>query len=199
MFEAHFYTFDLFVGFSLPAYFHLRHHFRRHRRRGSRPDTAGVLQLFWLGVVVGLAWEIPIFLSASFAADPIVEFIREPPLHPLFLMIAHTFWDGGLFLAGLALVQALSEPPVLSRFRWQELVLFTAWGQASALAVEVVSIVNEAWVYAGGHAWNPVLFSLSGHPITAIPQLIWLVAPVTYYFLASRLVGRGSRRREHVG
>jgi hypothetical protein len=103
-------------------------------------------------------------------------------------MVAHAFWDGGLFLVGLALVGAMCSRPVLVRFRWAELAVLTLWGQASALAVEVGSVLHRGWYYPGGHAWNPVLFDVAGHPITVLPQLIWLAAPVAYYLAASRLV-----------
>ena len=122
------------------------------------------------------------------AANPIVGFLREPPLHPLLFMVAHAFWDGGLFLVGLALVRALCPHPVLASFRWRELGVLLLWGQASALAVEVVSVLNRGWVYGGVHAWNPVLFSVEGHPITIVPQLIWLAAPVAYYLCALRII-----------
>ena len=180
--ETHFFAIDLIVGFSLPAYVHLRHR--------SRPDAARVIGLFWLGVAVGLTWEVPLFLSAISAENPIVGFLREPPLHPAVFMIAHAFWDGGLFLVGLALVRALCAHPVLASFRWSELAVFTAWGQASALAVEVVSVLNRGWFYPAGHAWNPLLFHVDGHPITALPQLIWLAAPLVYYVFALRLIRR---------
>lgn len=180
--ETHFFTMDLLVGFSLPAYVHLR-----NRARG---DAARVIQLFWLGVAIGLTWEIPIFLSAILATDPIIGFLREPPLHPIVFMVAHAFWDGGLFLLGLALVRALCAHPVLAGFRWSELAVFILWGQVSALAVEVISVLNQGWFYHGGRPWNPVLFHVAGHPITLVPQLIWLAAPVVYYLAALRLTGR---------
>ena len=180
IFETHFFTLDLLVGFSLPVYVHLGNR--------SRPDGAHVIRLFWLGVAVGLTWEIPIFLSAILAQDPIVGFLREPPLHPSVFMVAHALWDGGLFLVGLALVRALCSHPVLVRFRWSELLVLVLWGQASALAVEVTSVLNGGWFYHGAHAWNPVLFQISGHPITLVPQLIWLAAPIAYYSCALRLV-----------
>ena len=161
-----------------------------HLSNRSRPDGAAVIRLFWLGVAIGLTWEIPIFLSSLLATDPIVEFLREPPFHPIIFMVAHAFWDGGLFLAGLALVQALCAQPVLATFRWQELGVLVLWGQLSELAVEVVSVLNQGWVYSGIHPWNPVLFHFSGHPITVVPQLIWLAAPVAYYLCALRLVRR---------
>jgi hypothetical protein len=179
------------VGFSLPAYVHLRHR--------SRSCTAGVTRLFWLGVAIGLTWEIPIFLSAVLATDPIAGFLREPPLHPIVFMVAHAFWDGGLFLLGLALVRALCAHPVLASFRWPEVAVFILWGQISALAVEVVSVLNQGWFYHDGHAWNPVLFHVAEHPITLVPQLIWLVAPVVYYACALRLTRHVPAASEQCG
>ena len=162
-----------------------------HLRHRARADAI-VLRLFWLGVAIGLTWEIPIFASTIVAPNAIVGFVREPPLHPMVFMVAHAFWDGGLFLVGLALVEALCAHPVLTTFRWRELAVLILWGQVSEVAVEVVSVLHDAWVYNGDHAWNPVLFHLAGHPITLVPQLIWLAAPVAYYGCALRLVRRAS-------
>lgn len=187
MLGAHFYTIDLLIGLSLPVYIHFSSR--------SRSDGDGIVRLFWIGVAIGLVWEIPLFLSAIFAANPVVEFIREPPLHPSIFMLAHAFWDGGIFLAGIALVRALCASPILSRFRWQELAILLLWGQLSELAVEAVSVLNQAWVYGDAHAWNPVLFRVAGHPITLVPQLIWLVAPVVYYLCALHLTRRMSAAR----
>ena len=44
--EANFYTLDLVVGFSLPAFIHFRSR--------SQPDGAAIVRLFWLGVAIGL-------------------------------------------------------------------------------------------------------------------------------------------------
>jgi hypothetical protein len=180
---------DLIVGFGLPAFVHISNR--------SRPDGAAVKRLFWLGVAIGLTWEIPIFLSAILSSDPIVGFLREPPFHPLLFMVAHAFWDGGLFLAGVALVQAVCAKPVLVVFRWQELAVLILWGQVSELAVETISVLNQAWVYSDEHAWNPVLFHVAGHPITAVPQLIWLAAPVVYYLCVLRLGRRAADSKKN--
>ena len=109
-----------------------------------------MLRLFWLGVAIGLTWEVPIFLNSLLAVSPIVGFIREPPLHPLVFMLAHSFWDGGLFLVGLALVRALCPHPVLASFRWRELGVLILWGQASELAVEVGSGSEGLARFMGG-------------------------------------------------
>jgi hypothetical protein len=84
---------------------------------------------------------------------------------------------------------------VLAIFRWRELAVLVLWGQSSELAVEVVSVLNRGWVYSEAHSWNPVLFTVAGHPITIIPQLIWLAAPVAYYLGALRLVQHSSGAR----
>ena len=131
-----------------------------------------VLRLFWLGVAIGLTWEVPLFLSAMLSSEPVVGFIREPPLHPSVFMIVHAFWDGGLFLIGLSLVRALCGDPILASFRWREVAVFVLWGQVSALAVEALSVLNDGWLYPEGHAWNPVLFRARGHGVTLLPQLI---------------------------
>lgn len=180
MLEEYFFTIDLVVAVSLPLFVHLS--------KRSDPAHGYVVRLFWLGVAVGLLWEVPIFLSASFATDPVIGFLREPPLHPIVFMFAHALWDGGLFLAGIALVRTVCGDPVLATFRWPELAVLTLWGQVSAIAVEVVSVLNQGWFYHAGHAWNPVLFHLGGHPLTIVPQLVWLAAPVVYYFAALRLL-----------
>lgn len=186
--ENAFYGLDLAVGLSLPVYIHLRNR--------SSEEGRAVIRLFWLGVAIGLTWEVPIFFSALFASHPIVGFIEEPPLHPILFMVAHAFWDGGIFLVGVALVAAACEKPLFSRFRWQELAVLVVWGQVSELAVETVSVLNQGWVYSGEHPWNPVLFHVDGHPITLVPQLIWLAAPIAYYLCVLRLSLRAQARLE---
>lgn len=154
----------------------------------SRATARGrfVGRLFWLGVAIGLTWEVPIFLSAIFANTPVLTFLRPPPLHPLVFMVAHALWDGGLFLAGAAIVFAVGPRPIFRSFRWGELAILTLWGQLSELAVEIGGSTNDAWVYVADKPWNPVLFYVGGHPITLVPQLIWLAAPLVFYLLAIR-------------
>jgi hypothetical protein len=173
-----YYTLDLLVGFSLPVVVFAR------RKRSSRDHR--VYKLFWLGAAVGLTWEVPIFLSATLSSTPVITFVEEPPLHPYVFLISHTLWDGGLFLAGVLLLRLVFGKDSLQRFHWSELSLLVIWGQVSALAVEISSVTSGGWVYVAEHPWNTMLFEVSGHPITALPQAIWLLAPVVYYWLALR-------------
>jgi hypothetical protein len=146
--------------------------------------------MFWLGAVIGLTWEVPLFVSTTVADEPVLLMLRPPPIHPLGMIVAHSLWDGGLFLAGLALVGLACPRPILRRFSWRELGVLVLWGQGSELLVELGGVKNEAWSYAGDKAWNPVLLEVSGHPITLMPQLIWLAAPIVFYLVALRLTAR---------
>lgn len=147
-------------------------------------------RLFWLGVAVGLTWEVPIFLSAVFAETPVIVLHSQPPVPPISMIVFHSLWDGGLFLGGVALVWALGPRPIFARFSVRELVVLLLWGQVSEFAVEIGGVTNDAWGYVGTHAWNPVLFHIQDHPITLVPQLIWFAAPIVYYLLALRLENR---------
>jgi hypothetical protein len=155
------------------------------------PAKVRIQKWFWLGVAVGLTWEIPLFLSATFAENPVLVMLSSPPIPPLGLIVAHALWDGGLFLAGLMLIALLCPRPILQRFSWRELIVLILWGQGSELMVEVGGVTNNAWGYSGELAWNPTLFHLDGHPITLLPQLIWLAAPIVYYLLALRFTRPG--------
>lgn len=182
---------DLIVGFGLPIYVHLRY-------RGPEEEDRIVRRLFWLGVLIGLTWEVPIFLSAAFSSRPVIVFLNEPPLHPLVFMVSHTLWDGGLFLVGLLLLRSAFGGGFARRFRMVELLLFLLWGQVSALAVETSSVSAGGWVFVIPYSWNVVLFELSGHPITVLPQLIWVAAPVVYYAIATRLAPASEKTPEAV-
>jgi len=144
-------------------------------------------RLFWIGAALGLAWEIPIFLLSKLTAVPVIFWKTPPPVPFLVLMISHTLWDGGLFLAGLWLVRWMCPAPTFARFRWAELAVLLVWGQLTALAVELSSISADAWIYVEGYPWNPTLFRLAGDPITPLIQLVWLAATVAFYVLALRL------------
>jgi len=159
--------------------------------RGT-PTGRWIQKLFWLGCAVGLTWEVPLFLSATFADNPVLLVFSSPPVPPLALIVFHSLWDGGLFLAGVLLVWWACPRPIFQRFSWRELLVLILWGQGSELLVEVGGVTNNAWGYSGELAWNPTLFHLEGHPITLLPQLIWLAAPIVYYLLVLRFIRRDS-------
>jgi hypothetical protein len=174
-----YYSLDLLVGYGLPVVVTVLAQQQRLSRQTWR--------LFWWGVLLGLVWEVPIFvLSAESWGPAIIHWIHPLPTHYGVFLIAHSLWDGGLFLAGLALMKRLGARPCCQRFSAAELTVLVLWGQLSALLVELSSTYSEAWAYREGHWWNVTLFHFNNHPITLLPQGIWLVAPLAFYGLALR-------------
>lgn len=185
--ETYFFWIDLAVACGVTAFAVVFCRGTDHRRWIGR--------CFWLGAALGLILEVPVFLSAMLSDAPLISFIHEPPVPTWIILSAHTLWDGGLFLVGLALIWLLAPKPVLTRFSWREVAIFVAWGQLSAVAVEIGGVTNDAWVYAGNKAWNPVLFRVADRPIVLLPILFWLVAPIVYYLLVIRFLPPFGKRQ----
>jgi len=143
-------------------------------------------KLFLLGTFLGFLWEVPLCLIDYFEVTDLFIFHTPPPV-PMFLVnIAHSLWDGGLFLIGAWLVVKICRPPHFASFRLPELAVLIAWGQAQELAVELVSTTTGLWEYIV-HPWSPALFYFNGQAITLMPQVIWLIAPVVFYLIALKL------------
>lgn len=132
-------------------------------------------------------------LSAEDTGVPVLEWVRPPPVHYLVLMVSHTLWDGGLFLIGVWLVQRLCRAPAFQKFSWREQAVLLIYGQVSELLVELSSTMNDGWVFITGYWWNPTIFWFNGHPITLMPQLVWLAAPVVFYLAALTLNASSNR------
>ena len=125
-------------------------------------------------------------IANEFSPYPPARFLTPMPTHFIVIVIMHSFWDGGLFLIGVRLVKKICPAPHFDDVKMSELAIMVAWGQLSELAVELASTFNEAWEY-NSYWWNPVLFVFNGHNITMLSQLIWLIAPVVFYYLAIKL------------
>jgi hypothetical protein len=156
-------------------------------RRGHL--TRSKTQLFGVGSALGAVWEGGLLLVAPRLTEaPLYSVAVEMPF-PLVHVVSHSFWDGLLFLAGVLLVERLLEGPHFRRFRWRDLGVLVAWGQLQSLVVEVTAILTGIWVYHPG-PWNPALFPVGEHAITAWPQLIWLVAALVFYRCCLAVYGR---------
>ncbi len=178
-FREMYYFLDLLVGYSAPILFCWL--FRTGRIEKF------TWHCFWLGALVGLTWEIPIFvLSGESTSVPLVAWARPLPAHYLVFMISHTLWDGLLFVIGVWLVNGICRKPVFQSFRWQELAVLLVWGQVSELLVEVSSTLNDGWAFVV-YGWNPLIFLCNGHNIAWLMQWIWAAAAVVYYLLLLRL------------
>lgn len=145
---------------------------------------------FALGCLVGLTWEVPIFVG-SFATEQwaTIAFSRAPPVHWTVLMISHTLWDGSLFLLGCWLVRAAFGPDALRRYHPWELLLFVAYGQVQAVAVELSSTGNNAWYFVELW-WNLPMFRFNDHDLTIFPQLFWIWGSLCFYVLWLRVNAR---------
>ena len=179
LFERLYYWLDLVVGFGTPVLLFLLY------RKGTVSRYIWVL--FWTGVCLGLTWEVPIFLMSVLTDTPLIAWVRPLPVDFLWFLASHSLWDGGLFLLGVLIVYTVRGARWFTRFDYRELILLLLYGQASELLVEVSSTMNDGWVYIGRYPWNPVLFTCNHHPITLLPQLIWLAAPAVFYGAALRL------------
>lgn len=169
-----YYALDLLIGFGAPIAL-----FALVRLGRLNPS---LWRLFWMGSLIGLVWEAPIFiLSAESASLPIIRWLTPLPFHYAVFMLAHALWDGGLFLAGVGLCRLVCRSGWERRFEPRALGVMLIWGQAQELAVELSSTASGGWVYVTGYGWNPTLFHFRGEPITLLPQLVWLAAPVLFY------------------
>jgi hypothetical protein len=183
LFRTYFYAIDFAVAVAAPLIAYALY-------RSGRIDRF-MWGLFWLGFVIGLTWEVPMqILNQMGDALAVHRYTRPPPVHFFWIIVSHSSWDGGLFLLGVGLMRLIGREPVLMRFRPIELAVLIGWGQASELWVELTSVSGEAWFYIV-RPWNPALFRFNGQEITLMPQLIWLAAPVVFYFIALKLRGRG--------
>lgn len=184
IFKDAYYYLDLLVGFLSPVIFYFLY------RKGWIDRF--VWHFFWFGVVVGLTWEIPIFvLSAESTSLPIITWVRPLPTPYLVFLVCHALWDGLIFVIGIWLVYGSCREPWFMRFRWPEFLVFLVWGQVSELLVELSSTLNDGWVYLP-HWWNPSIFQVNGHPVTWLLQIVWAVASIGYYGLLVKLRPRYS-------
>ncbi|MBZ0272609.1 hypothetical protein K8I61_11275 [bacterium] len=177
--RAAFYPLDLFIGFGAPILLYAL------IRAGRIDPFYG--RLFALGAALGALWEIPIFVLSASSSTPIIVWIRPLPLHWSIFLIAHTLWDGAIFVAGAGLLRTLFGPRVLDGFRWRELAFLMVWGVATAILVELSAIANDAWVYLETYAWNPPLFEFRGHALTFLMPAVWLAASAAFFAIARRM------------
>ena len=161
--------------------------------------------LFWYGFAVGLLWEIPFNLLGPH----FVYWMSEPPLPPWVMGVIHALDDGALFMVskcscspltdvwqfGVFLIHKLLPGPHFTHWNGNEQLILSMWGIAQSLAVEC-AFQGVLWFYVP-YWWDPVLFyfkvsccilcfaltKMQDRPIVLIPQLVWIIAPILFYFV----------------
>ena len=173
-----FYVIDFSIGLSIMLLIQAFYAFKKIEKK--------TWILYWIGVLLGLAWELPMSIANEYSPFPPASFMTPMPTHFIVIVITHSFWDGGLFLVGYCLVLQCCNEPHFRKFNYKELGVLLLWGQISELSVELMSTFNNAWVF-NVYWWNPLLFVFNDHNITLLPQLIWLVAPFVFYLIVLQM------------
>ncbi len=161
-------------------------------------QNARLMQLlFWVGYGFGLTWEVAFYLNGPlFSSKPAYRLLDDYPLPLLTLPFLHAAWDGLLLVTGRRLVQLLCPKPHFAKFNYFELAVLVLWGNLQEITVELLATSLGVWTFVP-QAWNPQMFGFCGGAITLMPQLIWTIAPVLFYFIALRLTVHHNRQSWH--
>ena len=136
-----------------------------------------LLNLYFLGVFVGLSWEIPFALAGKSFHLILIDW---PIDLPLVRNITYSFIDGLIFIVGVFLAKKfLKTNDFLYRFNSKALFIMIFWGSFSEFLVDLNGI-GKLWLFIENW-YNPVFITINGNGLTIIPQLIWFVAPIVYY------------------
>jgi len=176
--EPIFYQIDLLIGFGAPILVFILYRTKKINQFSW--------YIFWIGALIGLSWEIPMFVLNFENIFVIKELIQAYPVHYIVFMISHTLWDGGLFLIGYWLVKLICKEPNFDNFYIKELSILIVFGQIQELIVEIGAVSNNRWTYIV-YWWNPALFYINGYPITLFPHIYWLFGTLIFYYVLLKL------------
>ena len=145
-------------------------------------------KLFWIGTLIGASWEFTfLFLGPDF-----LHSVKEWPfgLGGWPRKISHSIWDGGIFMVGIWMCIKYSKGIHFTRFSWDELSIMLSWGIFQELLVEYL-FNGRVWVYEP-LPWNPVIIppipgSSTTVGYTLIPQAVWVMAPIVFYYFCIKL------------
>ena len=151
--------------------------------RSKRIDKS-LFYAFWVGCLIGSVWEFSFMLlgpSFAYSVNPWPFGLSGWPKK-----LSHSIWDGGIFMVGVWLCQKLIQRrPLFTSFNWRELAIMEVWGVFQGFLVEYL-FVGRVWFYVP-LPWNPVIIpplpgGASAVGYTLIPQLVWTIAPIVFYF-----------------
>ena len=109
------------VGNSAPVIFFILYYYQK--------ITAELFKLYFLGVLVGLTWEIPFALAGKSFHLILIDW---PINLPLVRNITYSFIDGLIFIVGIFLAKAfLKNKEFLYTFNSTALLIMIIWGSIS--------------------------------------------------------------------
>lgn len=136
-----------------------------------------VIFFYFLGVLVGLTWEIPFALAGKSFHLILIDW---PINLPLARNIAYSFIDGLIFIIGVYLAKVfLKNKNFLYSFNTKALLIMIIWGSFSEFLVDLNGN-GKLWFFIENW-YNPIFITINGNGLTIIPQLIWFIAPIIYY------------------
>ena len=146
--------------------------------------------LFWIGCLIGSTWEFTfLFLGPEF-----LHSVKEWPygLGGWPRKLSHSIWDGDLFMVGIFFCERFLPDPLFRSFNRKELGIMLSWGIFQELLVEYL-FNGRVWIYEP-LPWNPIIISVlpGSAPLspgyTLIPQAVWIIAPILFYFTCLRIM-----------
>tara|TARA_B100000123_G_scaffold63398_1_gene44526 strand:- start:68 stop:619 length:552 start_codon:yes stop_codon:yes gene_type:complete len=145
-----------------------------------------LFNLYFLGVLVGLTWEIPFALAGKSFHLILIDW---PVDLPLVRNITYSFIDGLIFLVGVYLAKAfLKNKQFLYNYNSTALFIMILWGSFSEFLVDLNGN-GKLWLFIENW-YNPVFITINDNSLTIIPQLIWFVAPILYYFTVLKCLSK---------
>ena len=146
--------------------------------------------LFWIGCLIGSTWEFTfLFLGPEF-----LHSVKEWPygLGGWPRKLSHSIWDGCLFMVGIYFCERFLPDPLFRSFNKKELGIMLSWGIFQELLVEYL-FNGRVWIYEP-LPWNPIIIPVlpGSAPLspgyTLIPQAVWIIAPILFYFTCLRIM-----------
>ena len=152
--------------------------------------SSAYYKLFWIGCFIGATWEF----TFLFLGDEVLYPVKIWPygLSGWPRKFSHSIWDGGIFMLGIYFCQKYLKGPLFQSFNKNELLIMLSWGIFQELLVEYL-FNGRVWIYEP-LPWNPIIIPpLPGSAYlspgyTLIPQAVWVIAPIVFYFLCLKIM-----------
>jgi hypothetical protein len=135
-----------------------------------------VFSLYFIGVLVGLTWEIPFSLAGKSFHLILIDW---PIDLPLVRNIAYSFIDGLIFIIGVYLSKlTLKNSDFLYKFNSNALVIMILWGSFSEFLVDLNGN-GKLWLFIDNW-YNPVFVTINGNGLTCYSSINLVCCSLLY-------------------